>query len=66
MATLLVIVPDALSAIVKKGEFTERYYNPGNVFDEVHILMTNSDRVDSRDMQRTAGETKLHIHNLPD
>ena len=66
MATLLVIVPDALSAIVKKGEFTERYYNPGNVFDEVHILMTNSDRVDSRDMQSTVGDAKLHIHNLPD
>ena len=66
MAALLVIVPDALSAIVAKGEFTPRYYNPGNLFDEVHILMTNNDQVNPAGLQATVGNAKLILHNLPD
>lgn len=61
---LLVIIPDALSALVQKGEVTARYYNPGNLFDEVHILMTNDDNVNPDDVQKTVGQAKLHIHNL--
>ena len=66
MATLLVIVPDRISAIVEKGEYQPRYYNPGNLFDEVHILMTNDDRVDPADVQRTVGDARLYLHNLPE
>ncbi len=65
MACLLVIIPDRLSVLVKKGEITARYYNPGNLFDEIHILMVNDDQVDVKDMQKTAGRAKLFIHNLP-
>jgi glycosyltransferase involved in cell wall biosynthesis len=66
MPSLLVIVPDAISAIVAKGEYQPRYYNPGNLFDEVHILMTNDDRVDVADVQRTVGNARLYLHNLPE
>ncbi len=66
MPSLLVIVPDAISVIVAKGEYQPRYYNPGNLFDEVHILMTNDDRVDPRDVQRTVGDAQLYLHNLPE
>ena len=66
MSTLLVIIPDALSGLVNKGEITPRYYNPGNLFDEVHILMTNDDQVKPEDMQRTVGEARLYLHNLPE
>jgi glycosyltransferase involved in cell wall biosynthesis len=66
LATVLVIVPDAISAIVAKGEFTPRYYNPGNLFDEVHILMTNNDQVNPEGLQFTVGNAKLFLHNLPD
>lgn len=65
MATLLVIVPDRLSEIVAKGEFPPRYYNPGNLFDEVHILMTNDDRANSAVLQPTVGTARLCLHNLP-
>src|SRR5580704_18008108 len=40
---LFVIVPDRLSALVSKGEVTQRYYNPGNLFRVVHLFMTNDD-----------------------
>jgi glycosyltransferase involved in cell wall biosynthesis len=66
MPSLLVIIPDAISVIVAKGEYQPRYYNPGNLFDEVHILMTNDDRVDVADVQRTVGNARLYLHNLPE
>ncbi|MCX7747160.1 MAG: glycosyltransferase [Clostridia bacterium] len=62
--TLMVIIRDKLSSLVKKGEITERYYNPGNLFNEVHIVMTSDDKVNIDDVQKTVGEAKLYIHNI--
>jgi glycosyltransferase involved in cell wall biosynthesis len=62
---LMVIVSDALNAVVKKGEITARYYNPGGFFDEVHILATNDDRVNPSDLQTTVGRAKLFLYNMP-
>ncbi|NDV27154.1 glycosyltransferase [Desulfovibrio sp. JC010] len=63
--TLLVIITDRLSHIIGKGELIDRYYNPGGVFSDVHILMTNDDRPDKAALQRTVGDAKLTLHNLP-
>lgn len=65
MRKLLVIIPDRLSVLVGKGEITDRYYNPGDLFDEVHILMTNDDEVSPLDVQKTVGRARVHIHNMP-
>ncbi|WP_027178974.1 glycosyltransferase [Maridesulfovibrio bastinii] len=62
---LLNIITDRLSQIIAKGSIIDRYYNPGNVFDEVHILMTNEDRPDPKMLQRTVGDAELFLHNLP-
>jgi len=62
---LFVIIPDRLSDLIRKGEITERYYNPGNLFDEVHIIMINDDKPDSSKLQSTVGRAKLYLHNLP-
>jgi len=64
MSSLMVIIPDALSQLIEKGELTPRYYNPGDMFDEVHILLINADRVEVEDVQITAGNAKVHLHNL--
>lgn len=66
MSKLLVIVPDAISAILVKGEYQPRYYNPGNLFEEVHILMCNNDKPDPRELQKTVGSARLFLHNLPE
>ena len=63
---LIVLVPDRLSDIVKKGEITERYYNPGNLFATIHLVMTNDDRPDLAALQRMVGDARLFVHNLPD
>jgi glycosyltransferase involved in cell wall biosynthesis len=66
MSKLLVIVPDMISAILEKGEYQPRYYNPGNFFDEVHILLCNDDKPDPAQLQRTVGAARLFLHNLPE
>ncbi len=62
---LLVIISDRLSTLVHKGEVTQRYYNPGNVFEEVHILEINDDRPEAAAVQPMVGDATLVIHNLP-
>ncbi len=64
--TLLVIVPDYLSAIIDKGELQPRYYNPGELFDEVHFLLINPDQPDLDALQYTVGSARLYVHNLPE
>ena len=66
MKKLLVIVPDRISQILQKGEYQPDYYNPGRLFDEVHILMTNDDRPDANQLQRTVGNARLFVHNHPE
>lgn len=66
MPKLLVIVPDRISAILEKGEYQPNYYNPGEVFDEVHILTTTDDRPQLDQLQRTVGKARLFVHNCPD
>jgi glycosyltransferase involved in cell wall biosynthesis len=62
---LMVVVPDRLSEIVSKGEITPRYYNPGDLFTEVHIVMTNDDRPVPAALQSMVGTAELHVHNVP-
>jgi glycosyltransferase involved in cell wall biosynthesis len=66
MARLLVLIPDRISDILVKGEYQPRYYNPGEVFDEVHILSTTPDDPDREALQRTVGNAKLHLHFYSD
>ena len=65
MKKLLVIVNDVLSDLILKGEITDRYYNPGDVFDEVHILLMNNDKPSAEDLKCTVGAADLFIYNFP-
>jgi glycosyltransferase involved in cell wall biosynthesis len=61
----MVIVPDYLSVFLNKGEEIDRYYNPGDVFDEVHIVLTNDDRPNMAAVKRMAGRARVHLYKLP-
>jgi glycosyltransferase involved in cell wall biosynthesis len=61
----MVIIPDRVSDLLAKGEITDRYYNPGDLFREVHIVLTNDDRPDPAKVQPMVGSAKLTLHNLP-
>ena len=60
---LMVIIPDRLSDLLRKGEVTERYYNPGALFREVHLVMTNDDQPDPEPVQKMVGDAKLYLYN---
>jgi glycosyltransferase involved in cell wall biosynthesis len=62
---LMVIVPDRISDFVRKGEVIDRYYNPGNLFEEVHLVLANDDRPDPVALQRMAGSALLRVYNVP-
>ena len=62
---LMVIVPDRLSDLVAKGEITERYYNPGNLFREVHLVLTNDNSPLPETLQETVGDARLRVYSLP-
>ena len=61
---LLVILSDPLTPLLEKGEVTARYYNPGDVFSEVHILLLNDDKPDASALKYMVGEARVFIHNF--
>lgn len=63
--TLLVIVTDRLSDFITRGSLVEKYYNPGDYFDDVHLLLLNDDTPDASGAQKAVGTATVHIHNLP-
>lgn len=62
---LLIIARHRPSVLIEKGEYIARYYNPGDVFDEIHLLLTNGDRLDTNQFAEAAGRATLFVHNLP-
>lgn len=62
---LMVLIPDVLSSIINKGEVTWCYYNPGDFFKEVHLVLCNEDKPDLSGAQKMVGNATLFIHNLP-
>lgn len=64
-AKLMILLNYRVSEILEKGEYLAGYYNPGDLFDEVHILMTVNDSVKSEDMQFTVGRARIFIYSVP-
>lgn len=63
---LLVIVHDSLPALVRKGELSDRYYNPGELFTEVHLLaLGGGGSVPAEQLSHTVGRAKLVLHECP-
>ena len=61
---LMVIISEPISEWIKKGEVVDRYYNPGDLFDEVHLVLCNSDSPDLQITQRLVGRASLTIKNF--
>jgi glycosyltransferase involved in cell wall biosynthesis len=62
---LMVIIEDRLSDLIAKGEITSRYYNPGELFREVHLVLTEGDEPDLATAQKTVGAARLVLHHVP-
>jgi len=64
MKKLVVFPNDPILAYYQKGEIKARYFNPGNYFDEVHIISLCDEEVEEEKVQEIAGEARLKIHTL--
>ena len=64
MPALAVIPNDPISAYLRKGEIKEGYYNPGRMFDRVHLITLADEDVDPSQVQALVGDAKLFIHPI--
>ena len=61
---LCVFPNDPIEAYYEKGEIKERYYNPNNFFDEVHIISFVENDIEESKVQSLVGQAKLKIHSV--
>jgi glycosyltransferase involved in cell wall biosynthesis len=61
---LVVFLTDPLSAFHAKGEIRDRYYNPGDIFSEVHFISPAAQEVAPAQVQPLAGTAQLIVHPL--
>lgn len=61
---LMVIHAEDISGWVEKGEVIDRYFNPGDLFLEVHIVLINGSIPDADAMQKMVGNARLVLHDL--
>src|SRR5438552_823029 len=62
MSRLVVFLTDPLGAFYAKGELKARYYNPENLFSEVHFISPARQDIDADKVQRIVGNAKLVVH----
>ena len=63
MSMRLCVFPnDPLGAYVTKGEIKERYFNPCDLFDDIHVITLADRDVKPAAVQEVAGSARLFIH----
>ena len=55
---------DPISASYNKGEIKRRYYNPKNIFDEIHIISFIENDIEESKVREIAGDATLKIHSV--
>ena len=53
---------DPVSAYLAKGEIKENYFNPGGLFDQVHLITPAQEDVSPGEVRSLAGRAELFIH----
>jgi len=61
---LCVFPNDSLKSYYDKGEIKERYFNPKNFFDEIHVISLFDSEIEEEKVQKLAGSALLKIHKV--
>ena len=61
---LCVFPNDPIRSYYEKGEIKERYFNPNNIFDEIHVISFIDNDIQENKIQNIAGNAKLKIHSI--
>ena len=59
---LCVFPNDPIIAYFEKGEIKDRYFNPNNIFDEIHIISFTDKDIEESKVKKIAGNAELIIH----
>ena len=62
MKKLCVFPNDPLKSYFKKGEIKLRYFNPKNIFGEVHVISLFDDDIEEEKVKIVAGDALFKIH----
>ena len=55
---------DPIIEYYKKGEIKDRYFNPNDFFDEVHIISFIEKDIEEERVKNLVGNAKLKIHSV--
>jgi glycosyltransferase involved in cell wall biosynthesis len=61
---LCVFPNDPLSAYLEKGEIKPRYFNPKNIFDDIHVISLFDSDAKEDQVKQVAGNASLKIHTI--
>ena len=61
---LCVFPNDPIQAYYDKGEIKERYYNPQNIFSEIHFITLIDQDIEASKIQVVGGKAKIIIHSV--
>ena len=59
---LCVFPNDPLESYLEKGEIKPKYFNPKNIFDEIHVISIFNSDANENEVKEVAGDAKLKIH----
>jgi len=60
----LIFPNDPLIEYVRKGEIKKNYFNPGNIYSEIHFVTFANEECSIEDIQSTIGNAKGYIHTF--
>jgi glycosyltransferase involved in cell wall biosynthesis len=61
---LCVFPNDPLKTYYEKGEIKERYFNPKNIFNEIHVISLFDKEIDEEKVKTVAGNASFKIHTV--
>src|SRR3990172_4961409 len=61
---LCVFPNDPLISYLQKGEIKSRYFNPKNMFEEIHVISLFDSDVEPEQVKGLAGDSVLKIHTI--
>jgi len=61
---LCIFPNDPIISYFEKGEIKNRYYNPCNFFNEIHIISFTGKDIEESKVQNIVGKAELKIHSV--
>lgn len=61
---LCILLSDPIEDTLKKGEVKLRYFNPRNIFDEIHILNPSWNKIELESIKLMVGNAKVTVYPI--